>query len=86
MPSCKLTISKIPLDLAARANAFSPSGLMSFANPVGHTNIGILTGILRTVDDVSTTATFFMTLGLNQTRLIMASLASRVQQSVAAVE
>lgn len=80
------TISKIPLDSAARARAFSPSGWMSLAKPVGQMKRGIFISMPMTLVEVSTLATFFITLGLNQTRLIIRSFASRVQQSVAAVE
>ena len=82
----RLTISRMPLDSAARARAFSPSGLTSLARPVGQMKRGIFMDIPMTLVDVSTLATFFITLGLNQTRLSIRSFASRVQQSVAAVE
>ena len=64
-----LTISKIPDDLAALANAFSPSGLIIFASPVGQMNKGTLTGIPSTELEVSTSATSFITRGRNQMRL-----------------
>jgi hypothetical protein len=82
----KLTISKIPGDFAPRAKPFSASGLISFATPVGQIKSGNETGMLRIVLDVSTTDTSFITLGLNQILLSIALFASRVQQSVSAVE
>lgn len=81
-----LTISKMPVDFAARANPFSASGLIILAKPVGEIKSGNLTGIPKMVVDVSTTATSFITRGRNHIRLYMDRFISRVQQSVAAVE
>lgn len=84
--SLLLTISKMPVDFAALASPFSPSGFIILAKPVGQINSGKLTGIPRTVLEVSTTATSLITLGRNHIRLYMDRFISRVQQSVAAVE
>lgn len=81
-----ITISIIPEDFAARASAFSPSGLIIFASPVGQMKRGTSTGIPRIVLDVSIEATSFMTLGRNQILLYIEGFISRDQQSVAAVE
>lgn len=81
-----LTISRIPLDFAALANAFSPSGLIIFASPVGQINKGTLTGRPSTELEVSTSATSLITRGRNHIRLYIDPFMSRLQQSVAAVE
>ena len=81
-----LTISSMPVDLAARASAFSASGLINLARPVGQMNNGTFTGLPRMSLEVSTVATFLITRGRNHIRLSMDSLACFVQQSVAAVE
>ena len=82
----EFTISNIPVDFAARARAFSPSGLIILARPVGQMNSGTLTLWPRTVLEVSTFATFLMTLGRNHILLYIDWFMSLVQQSVAAVE
>ena len=76
----------MPLDCAAFAMAFSPSGLIIFARPDGQTKSGSFTGTPRIVLDVSTCATSRITRGRNHILLIIDWFMSRVQQSVEAVE
>lgn len=82
----RLTISIIPAAFVARIRAFSPSGLIIFARPVGQTKSGTRIGKPRTVLEVSTSATSRMIRGRNHIRLYIDWFISRVQQSVAAVE
>lgn len=81
-----LTICTIPFLSAALPKAFSASGCIIFVKPVGQMNSGNLVGTPNIELEGSTSATSLSTRGRNQILCSMEMFASRVQQSVEAVE